>query len=582
MKIKKIFKNFRVIILIIFLLLAIVAINPDLGSKGVAIRNVLTNSSASFTGIERPKPTTPPMGRELIIAIDNKPIDTLSDYYDVVSQLKPNRTVQIRTDKGIYRLVTREKVDVIELNETVNKTVTEVVKVNMSETNVSEHIQNLTLLNETLYKTITKTVEVPKTKEISLGTEDIGFMVHEAPTTNIRKGLDLQGGTRVLLEPEKKISVDDLDMLLSNIKERLNIYGLSDIVVRESGDLSGNQYIVVEIAGVNEEEVKDLLARQGKFEANIGNSTVFRGGKDITYVCRSAECAGIDPTQPCGVSGDQWFCTFRFSMTLSPEAAKRQADATKDLKIITEDERTYLSEKLRLFLDNQMVDELSIGPELKGKTETNIQISGSGVGFTEQEAVFSALGNMKKLQTILITGSLPIKLNIIKTDSISTHLGEEFVKNALLIGLLAVLMVMVIVFIRYRKVQVVVPMMITVFSEVIILLGVAALIGWNIDLAAIAGILIVVGTGLDHQIVITDETLKGEIKSIFNWRERIKNAFFIIMAAYFTTTVAMLPLVFAGAGLLKGFALTTIIGVSIGVLITRPAYAAVIEILLKE
>jgi len=41
-------------------------------------------------------------------------------------------------------------------------------------------------------------------------------------------------------------------------------------------------------------------------------------------------------------------------------------------------------------------------------------------------------------------------------------------------------------------------------------------------------------------------------------------------------------LIFAGAGMLKGFALTTIIGVSVGVFITRPAYASIIEILLKE
>jgi preprotein translocase subunit SecD len=54
------------------------------------------------------------------------------------------------------------------------------------------------------------------------------------------------------------------------------------------------------------------------------------------------------------------------------------------------------------------------------------------------------------------------------------------------------------------------------------------------------------------------------------------------MAAYLTTVVAMVPLFFAGAGLLKAFAITTIMGVTVGVLITRPAYAAIVEILLKE
>jgi len=56
---------------------------------------------------------------------------------------------------------------------------------------------------------------------------------------------------------------------------------------------------------------------------------------------------------------------------------------------------------------------------------------------------------------------------------------------------------------------------------------------------------------------------------------------FIVMAAYFTTCAGMIPLWFAGAGLLKGFAFTTIVGISFGVLIARPAYAAVIERLLK-
>ncbi|MBI2547444.1 MAG: protein translocase subunit SecD, partial [Candidatus Aenigmarchaeota archaeon] len=118
-------------------------------------------------------------------------------------------------------------------------------------------------------------------------------------------------------------------------------------------------------------------------------------------------------------------------------------------------------------------------------------------------------------------------------------------------------------------------------SEVTILLGVAALIGWNIDLAAIAGILVAIGTGVDDQIVITDETLKGQTANVYNWKEKVKRAFLIIMLAYTTVVVAMIPLIFAGAGLLKGFAITTIIGVTIGVFITRPAYSDFVEVMMK-
>jgi preprotein translocase subunit SecD len=39
----------------------------------------------------------------------------------------------------------------------------------------------------------------------------------------------------------------------------------------------------------------------------------------------------------------------------------------------------------------------------------------------------------------------------------------------------------------------------------------------------------------------------------------------------------MLPLFWAGAGLLRGFALTTIIGVSVGILITRPAFGEMVK-----
>ena len=201
---------------------------------------------------------------------------------------------------------------------------------------------------------------------------------------------------------------------------------------------------------------------------------------------------------------------------------------------------------------------------------------------TRQDAAFDALKNMKRLQTILITGSLPVKLEIIKTDSISPVLGEEFVRNALFVGLLSFIVVMLAVLVRYRRFVVAIPVIFTMIAEVIILLGVAALIGWNIDLAAIAGIIITVGTGVNDQIVISDEALRGQASAASGLKERIKRAFFIILSAYFTNVFAMFPLLFAGAGLLKGFALTTIIGISIGILITRPAFGDVMEILLKE
>jgi preprotein translocase subunit SecD len=521
-KIKKIFTNARVIILLIFLVLAIIAISPRPGAEGVAIRNLIANSSAIEAGIQQPLLTTKLVDRERILAIDNRPINDVEDYYNYVSALEPNKSVQIKTNQGLYRL---------------------------------------------------------RTREISAETEDIGIRVFNSPKTNIRKGLDLQGGTRVLLQPETQLPKQDLQSLIDTMEERLNIYGLSDLIIRDASDLIGNQYILVEIAGANEEEIRDLLAKQGKFEAQIGNKSVFVGGKDITFVCRSADCAGINPNVGCYRSSGQNVCGFRFSISITPEAAQKQADATRDLTLV--DSGSYLSSPLELYLDDTKVDELNIGAELQGSATTSIQISGSGTGSAEQEAVINAMNNMKRLQTVLITGSLPVKLDIVKIDAISPLLGKEFLKNALMVGLVALISVGIVIFIRYRKLQVAIPMVLMSVSEVIILLGFAALIGWNIDLAAVAGIIIAVGTGIDHQIVIADETLRGK-GVIYDWKQRIKNAFFIIMASYFTVVVALVPLVFAGAGLLKGFAITTILGASIGVFISRPVFARTIEILLKD
>ena len=102
------------------------------------------------------------------------------------------------------------------------------------------------------------------------------------------------------------------------------------------------------------------------------------------------------------------------------------------------------------------------------------------------------------------------------------------------------------------------------------------------DLAAIAGIIAAVGTGVDDQIVITDEIIRGQKEKFLSWKERIKKAFGIILVAYFATLAAMLPLWGAAAGLLRGFALTTILGVSIGVLVTRPAFASMLEKLMEK
>jgi superfamily II DNA/RNA helicase len=83
----------------------------------------------------------------------------------------------------------------------------------------------------------------------------------------------------------------------------------------------------------------------------------------------------------------------------------------------------------------------------------------------------------------------------------------------------------------------------------------------------------------DISIIILDEAKEKVVMSI---KEKLKRAFSIIIGAYFASVVALIPLLWAGAGLLKGFAITTIIGISVGILITRPAFTDMVRFLEKE
>ena len=419
-----------------------------------------------------------------------------------------------------------------------------------------------------------KTTLIVNDKEYTLYSKNAPeITISEIQKTNLRTGLDLSGGARALVKAkDEKLTSEQVGDLVNVISNRFNVYGISDVSVKPVTDLSGNNFILIEIAGATPKDLQGLISEQGKFEAKIGNETVFIGGeRDITSVAKSGQEAGI---YSCDQNTQGWFCEFRFSVYLSEQAATRQANITKDLDINTTAQGNYLSKDLDLYIDDKLVDSLRIGESLKGVAETKVQISGSGTGATKADALKDTDSNMKHLQTILITGSLPFKLEIVKLDTHSPPLGEKFSKYIFIAARAALFSVAVIVFIKYRRLKLVIPPLLICTSEIIITLGVAAFMKQDLDLPGIAGILAAIGTGIDDQIVMLDETKrKGETLSI---KQRIKRAFGIVLGAYFTAVVSLLPLLWAGAGLLKGFAIMTLIGITFGVLITRPAFADII------
>jgi preprotein translocase subunit SecD len=571
----------RVWILLFALVLAFLAINPTPYAEGIQIKSV-ESGVATENGLA--------IG-QIITHINGEPIDSFSEYNEIINSLQnKEQTITLNTGKGDYEYNITNDIGFV-LNENLTVTYTDVgtpVQVGDTILGINEHeFTNLSSFNNKVNEFLPK-----KVYKITTNKGEIAFLarsfpelrVGEAAKSNIKKGLDLEGGTRVLLKPisENTISQSEIADLIKVLSNRLNIYGLSDLKIREAKDWSGERFVLIEIAGASQEEVRDLIAQQGKFEAKIGEEIVFEGGKkDIPFVCRNdGSCSGV---RSCSPTTDGYYCRFEFVIHLSPEAAQRHANITNKLGVIaSENGKEILSENLDFYLDDQQVDSLNIGADLKGSETTSIAISGPGSAPNRDGAIENALNNMDKLQTVLITGSLPFDLEIVKLDSISPLLGQSFLKNSIIVGLIALLGVACVIYIRYRSIKIILPMMFTILSEIILILGFAALINWNLDVAAIAGILAAIGTGVDHQIVIIDETIKGNSSQYSNWKQKLKGAFFIIFVAYATTVAAMLPLWNAGAGLIRGFAVTTIVGVTIGVFLTRPAFAAIAERLFKE
>jgi len=503
----------------------------------------------------------------------------------------------------------------------------------------------------------------------------MGIDVVEIDRMNLDFGLDIKGGTRILLKPKENASSDMLDQIIATLQTRANIYGLREIHFFPVKGIGSEDYFVqIEAAGLGRNVVEELLSKQGTFEARIskpvyldgtsgefvlgenrypieylGNGTITLGnltlemnetfviediefqylnmsptensliffgtayrGEDMELVYTDAQHSGLIPR------GD--FFEFYFVVLVSERGAEKFAKITSGIpsQLDLNSGEYYLKDSMIfLFLDGKLVSDLRIASSLGGKVYTSPQITGS------RETREEALSEKMNLQTILRSGALPVSLETVSVGVISPTLGKDFIFSAMIAAGLAALVVMVITFVRYRKLRIAVPLVFIGLSEIIIILGIAAtndwfiwgsvlvlnftlvtaawwkkheievtawigailipligLLAWTIDLPAIGGIIAAIGTGVDNMIIIADEALAGRKskKIMYTIKDKIKRAFFIIFGSASTTIAAMVPLVSIGIGVVRGFAITTIVGVLVGILITRPAYAKILEV----
>jgi len=499
----------------------------------------------------------------------------------------------------------------------------------------------------------------------------LGIDAVDMERTNIELGLDLQGGTRIVLKPKTNATPETIQQIISILQTRANLYGLKEINFYPVSGI-GESFVQIEAAGVGSDVVDDLLSRQGTFYAlinktapvkegeaslrigdsyynmtlldngtiSVGGNAVQPGGKftlqdvEFLYVGRTNRTAEFlakvfdnddielvytDP-QKSGIQPQGKVFFFHFAVLVSKQGAERFAALTKGMGSYLDmaSGEEYLDGKLFLYLDDEQISDLNIGAGLRGQVINTPSIQGS------RETRDAAMKEMLSMQTVLRSGALPVSLETVSVDVISPRLGSSFFESTAYAALLAAAIVVALIVIRYRSLNVAIPMIFISFSEVLIIMGVAAgndsriwmsalavnalivglaywkkevvdmsgvmgallvplvgLISWTIDLAAIAGVVAIIGTGVNHQIIIADETMmrtdEEKKKKTYFFRDHIKRAFFIIFGAAATTVAAMTPLIILGIGMIRGFAITALVGTLIGVLVTRPAYAGIIE-----
>jgi preprotein translocase subunit SecD len=392
--------------------------------------------------------------------------------------------------------------------------------------------------------------------------------------TNLKFGLDFEGGSFVKLKlfnnssPDQAITDQTLELTKSIMELKINQYGLKNTPVNTVRDDQGNAYVLIDFAGIPYDEAMSIVGKQGKFEMKIQTQ-----GNESTFVLDGSDVQGVsDPQAEVGTGGET---AYGVNFLLTKAGADKFQQAAIKYGATTDPESHYVM----LLLDGKVFYSRPLSAELANSLRTKpsdqmIAMTGTG---DEGKAL------AKEVSVHMRGGSLPVNVQVVSSGQVPAEQGAMFKAVVIVAMVLAQLAIGAIMYFRYREPRIILPMFLTSIFEVIILLGVAAFINWEIDLPSVAGIIAVIGTGIDQLIIITDEVMAtGKAPTTKKVLQKLSSAFKIIVSSAATVVVAMIPLWYMGFGALKGFAITTILGVFIGILITRPAYGRIISDILSK
>lgn len=350
-----------------------------------------------------------------------------------------------------------------------------------------------------------------------------GFLTQIGPLAgSIKQGLDLQGGTHVVLQavdtPELKVDDDAVNRSVKIIERRVNELGLTEPVIQRQG----KDRIIVELPGVKDpEKAIAMLGRTAMLQFKDMNGKVVLTGKDL-------KDARAQVSQ-----GNQAVVGLEFS----EEGGKKFGELTA----------RNIGKQIAIELDGEVLTAPVVQEAITGG---RAQISGSR---TVEEA--------EHLAILLRSGSLPVKIEVMENRTVGPTLGQDSKDKSVKAFSIGIIGVFVFMLLFYRLSGLVADIALLLY--VMLLLLVMRYLGATLTLPGIAGIILSIGMAVDANVLIF-ERFKEEIKKGKTLRSAMDAGFgralVTILDSNVTTLMAAAVLFYLGTGPIKGFAVTLALG----------------------
>ncbi|MCX7725525.1 MAG: protein translocase subunit SecD [Chitinispirillaceae bacterium] len=179
------------------------------------------------------------------------------------------------------------------------------------------------------------------------------------------------------------------------------------------------------------------------------------------------------------------------------------------------------------------------------------EITGS---FTMQEA--------KNLAIVLRAGALPAPVKIIEERTVGPSLGLDSIDKGIRAGIIGTILVFIFMIIYYQLSGIIA--LIALIINILIVLATMAGVHATLTLPGIAGIILLIGMGVDGNVIIF-ERIREELRIGKTVRSAIDNGykrgFVTVMDANLTTLITAFILFWKGTGAIRGFAITLIFGI---------------------